>query len=79
MKKLLKTTFLFSTMGLIYDYNTREQVAIRNLRTVWCGMKLLYNYKIRFSEDNFNEIHETTARDIYELCKTNDGLYVKFG
>ena len=42
-------------------------------------MKLLYNYKIRFSEDNFNEIHDTTARDIYELCKTNDGLYVKFG
>ena len=33
----------------------------------------------RLNETNINEIHEKTAKSIYETCYNNDGLYVKFG
>ena len=85
-----------STIALLfaYDCTTKEQCHLRNLRTVRCGLNLLYNYKIRFiitlflidmlllprfSAETANEIHEMIAKDIYETCIKNDGLYVKFG
>jgi len=42
-------------------------------------MKILYNYKIKFSSENFENIHNNVAQDIYNLCVKNDGLYVKVG
>jgi hypothetical protein len=33
-----------------------------------CGLRILYNYKVAFNEDNFMDIHEYTARDIYNTC-----------
>ena len=41
---------------------------MRNYRTAMCGLRLLYNYKIKFCAENINEIHEFTAKDIYEVC-----------
>jgi aarF domain-containing kinase len=62
-----------------YDYLTPEQLLIRNLRTLSCGVKILINYKLRYTPENMNQIHEESARTIYELCLANDGLYVKIG
>jgi len=49
-------------------------------------LHILYGYKIAFNEDNYLDIHESIAKDIYEskcviktACIENDGLYVKFG
>ena len=49
-------------------------------------MHILYGYKIAFNEENYLDIHESIAKDIYEsnwdltvACIENDGLYVKFG
>lgn len=44
-----------------------------------CGINILYQYKIRFNAYNAEEIHELIAKDIYDTCYANDGLYVKFG
>ena len=79
MGVISKIIGMAAVSAVAYDYNTKEQVIIRNYRTMMCGLRLLYNYKIRFGPDNVNEIHENTAKDIYEICKKNDGLYVKFG
>jgi len=66
----------------IHDYFfTEEQIYTRNFRALKVGIKILYYYKIKFSpeNENVNYIHETIAKDLYEMCKINDGLYVKFG
>lgn len=49
------------------------------MRTLYVGAKIIYNYKIKFNENNIDEVHEDTASSIYNLCRNNDGLYVKFG
>jgi len=70
----------------VYDCLTPEKILIRNLNTLRCGFWILWNYKVKFDANNFMEIHEATAKDIYEskrlgyaACLYNDGLYVKFG
>lgn len=63
---------------LIQDYYT-ERIFWRNIRTLKAGAVIIINYKYRFSPENVDKIHEETAFEIYNLCKTNDGLYVKFG
>jgi hypothetical protein len=49
----------------IYDCLTPEKILIRNLNTLRCGFWILYNYKIRFNADNYMQIHDDTAKDIY--------------
>ena len=66
-------------MAGLYDYNSNEKVITRSLRTLKIGIKLVYNYKFRFNPETAMEIHETTAKDILELCHENGGLYVKLG
>lgn len=39
---------------------------MRNLNTLRCGFWILWNYKVRFNADNYMEIHDMTAKDIYE-------------
>ncbi|EGR28453.1 chaperonin, putative [Ichthyophthirius multifiliis] len=78
-KKILPITLGSFGSYLIYDYNSQDRILYRNLRTLKTGFIILYNYKIRFSPENVNQIHEETAAEIYNLCKSNDGLYVKFG
>ena len=79
---LKKILFGSSACFGLYDYfMTEEQIYTRNLRAVRVGIKILYYYKIKFNAEteNVNYIHETIAKDLYEMCKINDGLYVKFG
>ncbi len=59
------------TGGLIgstyaYDHITESFIFTRNLRTIKCGLNILYSYKIAFNEDNCMQIHENIAKDIYE-------------
>lgn len=62
-----------------YDYSTREKIFWRNLRTLKAGAVILYNYKWRFNPECVDTIHEETAEELYNMCRENDGLYVKFG
>lgn len=65
--RLLKRATLGAVAAfLVYDCLTPEKIMIRNLNTIKCGLVILYNYKIRFNAENFNEVHEDTARTIYE-------------
>lgn len=70
-------------LGLVgyvgYDCTTREKILWRNVRTIKAGLVILYNYKWRFSPECVERIHDETAQELYEMCKENDGLYVKFG
>lgn len=56
-----------------------RKILSRNLRTIRCGLNILYQYKWRFDASCAEEVHEAIAKDIYETCIRNDGLYVKFG
>jgi aarF domain-containing kinase len=80
MNLLIKRSLIFGLPLYIgYDFTTKEQNIKRNLRTIYSGLKILYNFKWRFASENAEQIHEETAKDLYELCRDNDGLYVKFG
>ena len=82
MKSTLKFVFRTSVLGfgvyITQDYY-RNQIFWRNMRTLRVGLNILINYKFRFSPENVEQIHEETAFDMYNLCRVNDGLYVKFG
>lgn len=49
-----------------YDYFSGSYLFTRNLRTLKCGLHILYAYKYAFNENNYLEIHESVAKDIYE-------------
>lgn len=51
----------------------------RNARTIFTGLNVIYDYKVRFNHENANEIHEKVATDIFNVCTQNGGLYIKFG
>lgn len=56
--------------GAAYDVLSDSYVFTRNLRTIKCGLYILYAYKIAFNENNYLEIHENVAKIIYESnCK----------
>ncbi len=75
----MKRFLALGTIGtIIYDMNSEAKIISRNTRTLWCGLQILYNYKIRFTPENIESVHEDTAKAIYDMCLKNDGLYVKF-
>lgn len=41
----------------LYETQTESYIFTRNLRTVRCGLYILYAYKISFNEDNYLDIH----------------------
>jgi|JI6StandDraft_1071083.scaffolds.fasta_scaffold18720_2 hypothetical protein len=53
----------------IYDCFTPEKILMRNLNTLRCGFWILWNYKVKFDANNFMEIHDITAKDIYESTR----------
>lgn len=55
--------------GAGFDWVTDSYVFTRNLRTALCGLKILYSYKIKFSEKNYLEIHEDIAKSIYNSTR----------
>ena len=72
MFKLNKKRVFLGGLALIlgYDALTEEKIILRNLNTIRCGLKILYNYKIRFNANNYLEVHEDVAKDIYESTST---------
>ena len=50
MKKIALFTSTLIGSGLAYDYLSDSYVFTRNLRTVRCGINILYSYKIAFNE-----------------------------
>lgn len=62
-----KLIFLGGLAALLtYDYFTPQRIILRNLNTVRCGLRILYDYKIKFNSENVMQIHEGVAKDIYE-------------
>lgn len=49
-----------------YDIFSDSYVFTRNLRTIRCGLHILWAYKVAFNESNYLEIHDSVAKDIYE-------------
>lgn len=63
-----KKTFIFAvglSLLLKYDYHTSERLITRNLNTLRCGIRILWDYKVRFNSENCMAIHEEVARDVY--------------
>ncbi|CAD8165848.1 unnamed protein product [Paramecium pentaurelia] len=79
MRKFLKYSLGLGLAAFGYDEYNESKIIRRNANTIRCGLNILYQYKIRFNAENANDVHETVAKDIYETCIRNDGLYVKFG
>ena len=48
-----------------YEVYDESYMFSRMLRTIKCGLHILYAYKIAFDEHNYLEIHESVAKDIY--------------
>ncbi len=65
MKKLAILTGGLIGSAYAYDNITESFVFTRNLRTIRCGLNILYSYKIAFNEENCMQIHEDIAKDIY--------------
>jgi aarF domain-containing kinase len=54
----------------------------RNLKTLVAGVIITIDYKLNFNADNaanIDALHERTAKRILNVCKSNGGLYIKFG
>ena len=62
-----------------YDEFCLSQVIQRNVRALLCGVSLFVEYKFIWTPYNASEVHGRVARRIVDTCKTNEGLYVKFG
>jgi hypothetical protein len=66
MKKLFFGSLAIIATGGIYERLSESYIFTRNLRTIRCGLHILYAYKIAFNKDNYLDIHESIAKDIYE-------------
>jgi len=79
----IKRAGLFSipafSFGYLYDKHLNERCFQRNLRALWTGCILLYNYKIRWEAHTADEVHQEVAEAILQCCQLNGGLYIKFG
>lgn len=65
IRKIGKAFALTATCAATYDYVSESYIFTRTLRTLRCGLHIVYAYKIQFNENNYLEIHESVAEDIY--------------
>lgn len=71
IRKLTKTQLLTGsllTFGLTakaYEISNESYMFTRMIRTIKCGLHILYAYKIAFDEHNYLDIHDSVAKDIY--------------
>ena len=60
----------------VFNYSTFQ----RNLYTNYTALLVGLDYKINFRPGyDIERLHARTAQRIYDLCKGNGGLYIKFG
>ncbi len=65
MKKFAIGSLAFACLARLYETQTESYVFTRNLRTIKCGINILYSYKFAFDSHNYLEIHDNIAEDIY--------------
>jgi hypothetical protein len=75
----LKIAALLGSAAFGYDYVVNEQAFFRNFRTVGAAIATVIDYKIFFDEENVSELHSKVAARLLHVCKSNGGLYIKFG
>ena len=56
----------FAALAKAYEVYDESYMFTRILRTVKCGIHILYAYKIQFDQGNYLDIHDSVAQDIYE-------------
>lgn len=66
------------------DRQLYASALMRSARTFATGLYVALDYKINFREDpwfahDVTEVHERSARRLFELLRTNGGLYLKIG
>ena len=68
------------TAAYYIDSEFNAKTFQRNLRTLYHGICLTFNYKFRFKPGaDINAIHQDAAERILVTCQKNGGLYIKFG
>lgn len=65
LRKLGLGLLVVAAGARLYETQTESYIFTRNLRTVRCGLHILYAYKVAFNEENYLDIHESVAEDIY--------------
>jgi aarF domain-containing kinase len=54
----------------------------RSVKTMYVAGAVALDYKLNFKKENLSDIenlHARTAQKIYNLCRDNGGLYIKYG
>merc|ERR1719210_3206327 len=69
---------LFAT-GWYFDEFHNHRAVQRNLKSFVTALQVLYIYKVKWNAENTSECHRSAAQAILDTCKTNSGLYIKFG
>lgn len=79
-------TYLFAVgaVGWAVDRQLYASSLSRSLRTFGLGLWVALDYKINFRENppfanDVAEVHERSARHLFNLLRTNGGLYLKIG
>lgn len=67
-------------VALAIDDRLNSQRVRRNMRALWTGVRILFEYKMRWDENSLNsDLHRRVATMILNTCQKNGGLYIKFG
>jgi aarF domain-containing kinase len=75
---------LFSTAGYVVDNQFYASSITRSVRTFGLGLWVALDYKINFRENppfaaDIGEVHHRNASRLFDLLRTNGGLYLKIG
>jgi aarF domain-containing kinase len=69
-------------IGYAIDNSFYYSSVTRSFRTFWVIGSVALDYKLNFRPEKIDDIenlHSRTAHKIYNLCRKNGGLYIKFG
>lgn len=85
-KWLRRLLYLGGFTGAVWvaDNQFYASALMRSARTFGLGLYVALDYKINFRENppfahDLTEVHERSARRLFELLRTNGGLYLKIG
>jgi aarF domain-containing kinase len=83
LRRLIITSVACGTIYLI-DRRYQASSITRSLRTFYTGLVVGFDYKINFRANppfanSIEELHARSAQRIFDLIRTNGGLYLKIG
>ena len=85
-KWLRRLLYLGVFTGVVWTVDNQfyASALMRTTRTFGAGLWVALDYKINFRENppfahDLTEVHERSARRLFELLRTNGGLYLKIG